>query len=577
MNKKVRTLLLDLSAALLYLSASFSADATDAKSNSKADDGIVVAYVTSWTDVIPDPQFVTHINYAFGNVSEDFSSVGIANPERLEKIASLKKQSPELKVLLSIGGWGSGRFSEMAADSVYRTSFAKDCRRVVDRYGLDGIDIDWEYPTSNAAGISSSPDDTRNFTLLMRDIRKELPEGAVLTLATVAGADYIDFPSILPYIDFVNIMSYDMSGGAEHHAPLYKSENTGNMTTDRAVRAHLAAGVPPSMLTMGIPFYGRGLAPMNRYGDYGRMKIPEGYTEKWDEEAHAPYVVEDTTGKFVFGFENPRSIAEKSAYIKSNGLLGAMYWEYAGDDENNSLRKAVADGVKGVQPRKRILVLNEGGGQHGPFTAAAMKWLHELCESENIAITELRNANPVSKRYLQDFDAVIQLDFPPYTWPDSAQAAFTEYIDKGLGSWIGFHHATLLGDFDGYPMWQWFSDFMGDIKFNNYIAPLADGTVVVEDSNHPVMRNLPASFVIADDEWYTYNRSPRKNVRVLASVDESTYTPASDVKMGDHPVIWTNESKPAKNLYIQVGHSPKLLENENFTTLFKNAVEWAIE
>ncbi|EKC62552.1 protein containing Glycoside hydrolase, family 18, catalytic domain protein, partial [human gut metagenome] len=74
----------------------------------------------------------------------------------------------------------------------------------------DGIDIDWEYPTSNAAGISSSPDDTKNFTLLMRDIRKAIGPKKLLTLATVASGEYIDFQAILPYIDFVNIMSYDM-------------------------------------------------------------------------------------------------------------------------------------------------------------------------------------------------------------------------------------------------------------------------------------------------------------------------------------------------------------------------------
>lgn len=138
------------------------------------DGKVVVAYVTSWSHVIPDPKYMTHINYAFGHVDETFDGVGIANEGRLRQMVELKKQKPDLNVLLSIGGWGSGRFSEMAANEKYRKAFAKDCRRVVKEYGLDGIDIDWEYPTSNAAGISSSPDDTKNFTLLMRDIRKAI-------------------------------------------------------------------------------------------------------------------------------------------------------------------------------------------------------------------------------------------------------------------------------------------------------------------------------------------------------------------------------------------------------------------
>ncbi|HBG53862.1 MAG TPA: glycosyl hydrolase family 18, partial [Rikenellaceae bacterium] len=82
---------------------------------------------------------------------------------------------PSLKVMLSIGGWGSGRFSEMVACDTHRESFARDCRRVVEEFGLDGIDIDWEYPTNQGPGISYAPEDTRNFTLLMRDVRTHLP------------------------------------------------------------------------------------------------------------------------------------------------------------------------------------------------------------------------------------------------------------------------------------------------------------------------------------------------------------------------------------------------------------------
>ena len=139
-----------------------------------SDKKIVVAYVTAWSKIMPDSKMMTHINYAFGHVNDTFDGVRVDNPDRLKQIAALKKENPELKVLLSIGGWGSGRFSEMAADQKFRKSFAKDCQRIVKEFKLDGIDIDWEYPTSSAAKISSSPQDTENFTLLMRDIRKAI-------------------------------------------------------------------------------------------------------------------------------------------------------------------------------------------------------------------------------------------------------------------------------------------------------------------------------------------------------------------------------------------------------------------
>ncbi len=191
-------------------------------------DKVVVAYVTSWSTVMPDPQYMTHINYAFGHVSESFDGVGIANEARLRSIVTmLKNKGAKTKILLSIGGWGSGRFSEMAADNTLRESFAADCMRVIEEYGLDGVDIDWEYPTSNVAGISASPDDTQNFTLMMRDIRAAIGKDKLLTLATAAGAGYIDFRGIDPYIDFVNIMAYDMGNPPQHHAALYNSPNAG--------------------------------------------------------------------------------------------------------------------------------------------------------------------------------------------------------------------------------------------------------------------------------------------------------------------------------------------------------------
>lgn len=541
------------------------------------DSKVVVAYVTSWSEVMPDPQYMTHINYAFGHVNESFNGVKIDNEERLRQIVDLRKQKPELKVLLSIGGWGSGRFSEMAANDEYRRAFAADCDRVVKEFALDGIDIDWEYPTSSMANISSSPDDTENFTLLMQDIRAAIGNEKELTLATVASARYIDFKAILPSVDFVNIMAYDMASAPKHHSALYPSGHSGDITSDGAVTAHLKAGVPPSKLVMGMPFYGRGGDGYPSFQDYNKVGDTDTqYTEKWDEVAQVPYLA-DKNDTLVFGFENPRSLAIKCQYILDKDLLGGMYWDYSGDNEQGDLRRTVAENLLGKPHKAKVLVLTERGGQHGGFTDAGLKWLAAEGAKGNFSITEINNARNITEAYLSQFSLVIQLDFPPYTWPKEAEDAFVKYIEEGRGGWIGFHHATLLGEFDGYPMWQWFSDFMGGVRFKNYIAPLADGTLIVEDKQHPVMKDVLASFVVPDDEWYTYDKSPRPNVHVLANVDESSYTPALDIKMGDHPVVWVNESKKARNVYFQIGHSSKLYETEGFTTMFRNAINWTLE
>ena len=571
--KKVKMM---MAAALGVLASCGSVKSGEDAIAASRDSKVVVAYVTSWSDVMPDPQCMTHINYAFGHVNESFNGVKIDNEERLKQIVDLKKQKPDLKVLLSIGGWGSGRFSEMAANDEYRRAFAVDCERVVEEFALDGIDIDWEYPTSSMANISSSPDDTENFTLLMQDIRAAIGNEKELTLATVASARYIDFKAILPSVDFVNIMAYDMASAPKHHSALYPSGHSGDITSDGAVTAHLKAGVPPSKLVMGMPFYGRGGDGYPSFQDYNKVgNTDTQYTEKWDEVAQVPYLA-DKNDTLVFGFENPRSLAIKCQYILDKDLLGGMYWDYSGDNEQGDLRRTVAENLLGKPHKAKVLVLTERGGQHGGFTDAGLKWLAAEGAKGNFSITEINNARNITEAYLSQFSLVIQLDFPPYTWPKEAEDAFVKYIEEGRGGWIGFHHATLLGEFDGYPMWQWFSDFMGGVRFKNYIAPLADGTLIVEDEQHPVMKDVPASFVVPDDEWYTYDKSPRPNVHVLANVDESSYTPASDIKMGDHPVVWVNENKKARNVYFQIGHSSKLYETEGFTTMFRNAIDWTL-
>ena len=140
---------------------------------------------------------------------------------------------------------------------------------------------------------------------------------------------------------------------------------------------------------------------------------------------------------------------------------------------------------------------------------------------------------------------------------------------------MGFHHAGLLGDFDGYPMSPWFSKFMGGIRFTHYLPNFARATIKIEDRNHPLAKGLPESFVIEKEEWYTWDRSPRPNVHVIGTVDEASYQPNTFIKMGgDHPVIWSNPHYKARNVYIFMGHYAGLFDNPNFVQLFRNAIFW---
>jgi type 1 glutamine amidotransferase len=228
-----------------------------------------------------------------------------------------------------------------------------------------------------------------------------------------------------------------------------------------------------------------------------------------------------------------------------------------------------------AQPRFHALVLFENAGHHLEFTNAAQPWLNKLAADSNFTIDYIQKTDSINEAFLANYQLFIQLDFPPYGWTPAAMTAFKDYIEQGNGGWIGLHHATLLGEFDGYPMWSWFSDFMGGIKFSNYISTFAAAEVKVEDQNHPCMKNLLPQFTIKKEEWYTWDKSPRNKVHVLASVNESSYVPNSTIKMGDHPVVWTNEHFRARNIYIFMGHGPDLLKNKFYTTLLTNAIFWA--
>jgi len=329
---------------IIFLAVAALFAASCASKADKPADKVVVAYVMGRGAATVNPQLMTHINYAFGKVNDTFNGISLRSPESLQEVVDLKKQNPALKVLISIGGWGAGNFSEMAATEENRNAFASDCKRIMDEFGLDGIDLDWEYPTQSSSGISSSPDDTENYTLLVKAIREAIGQEALLTMASVSSAQYVDFEATLPYFDFINIMSYDMRHDKYvHHSALYTSANTDSTSSiDLAVKAHLDAGIPKDKLVVGLAFYGRGWDGLPEYLKYGNMDQISGYEELWDEQACIPYYANEE-GKLVFGFDNPRSIGVKCQYIMDNDYRGAMYWEYNCDNQTADLATTVSN------------------------------------------------------------------------------------------------------------------------------------------------------------------------------------------------------------------------------------------
>jgi chitinase len=320
-----------------------------------------------------DARKLTHLNIAFGHVRDD--EIRVDHLRHLNRLPELKAANPDLLILLSVGGWSAGGFSEAAATAAGRASLAQSAANLLRSLPLDGIDLDWEYPCYGEAGIAASPDDKTNFTLLLREMREALDrEGAasgrhyLLTIAAGADHYYIDgteMDKVHPYLDFIQLMTYDMRGGFQtltgHHTNLYTP--TGDLfriSVDASVRLFREAGVPPEKIVIGAAFYSRmwqgvpdrnaGLHQMTAssggYGpDYTRLHADYigrgGFVRYWDDEAKAPYLFD---GNSFITYDDEESLRHKCGYIRSEGLAGIMFWEYS-CDKTHLLLDALHDGL----------------------------------------------------------------------------------------------------------------------------------------------------------------------------------------------------------------------------------------
>ncbi|MDB5105414.1 MAG: hypothetical protein JWP91_3103 [Fibrobacteres bacterium] len=236
-------------------------------------------------------------------------------------------------------------------------------------------------------------------------------------------------------------------------------------------------------------------------------------------------------------------------------------------------------------PRFRMIVIGElkddkGDDEiHKPYVEAGTLWLNQLAKDSGFAVTYLTSPNTMTDSMLAGIDLIWQMNYTPYRWTAPAKAAFEKYMNAAKGGWVGDHHASLYGPVLTTDTWPFFAKLIGEVNYKNYISKFASGNVRVEAADHEIFKGVPASFNIATEEWYIWDKNPRSKVHVLANVDESSYKftdPAeSGVKMGDHPVIWTYDGYKARNLYIFMGHHPNLFQNTAYTTLLRNALFWA--
>ncbi|KAL2142934.1 hypothetical protein VTI28DRAFT_513 [Corynascus sepedonium] len=361
--------------------------AAEAKVRTRAPSGYKnIVYFTNWgiygrnyqPKQLPASK-LTHVLYSFANVrpnGEVFLSDTYADLEKhypedswnevgnnvygcTKQLFLLKKANRQLKIMLSIGGWTySATFPAAASTAESRALFASSAVRLLADLGLDGLDIDWEYPANQQ--------EAANFVSLLQAVRAALDEYAnrhapgyhfLLTIASPAGpANYGHLPlaEIGRVIDFFNLMGYDYAGSwgtvAAHQANLYPVGDGGNnsstpFSTDKAVADYVAAGVNPAQIVLGMPIYGRSFQNTDGLGkpysgvgegswengvwDYKALPRP-GAEVRSDEAAGATYSY-DAAKRELISYDTADMVRKKVDYVKGKGMGGSMFWEASAD------------------------------------------------------------------------------------------------------------------------------------------------------------------------------------------------------------------------------------------------------
>lgn len=320
----------------------------------------LLAYVGSGPITEEDVKKLTHINIAFGTLHRD-GTVSGADHDKVKMIPLFRQWNPQIKVILSFvqAEGEADAFSACCRDENLRKKAAAAMAELVEQVGLDGVDLDWEYPCVPSNGSDTDYRDKPLFTLFCKEIREALSklpgERKLLTIAAGADVYYVncvELPELMQYLDYICVMTYDLKCGfhalAGHHTALYS--NIGDVfrnSCDQALRLFHAAGVEKERLLMGAAFYSRkweglkdrnhGLLEISKTGggygpDYDLLAAEylnkNGFVRYWDEEAQAPYLF---NGSCFLSYDDAESLTKKAEYVKREGYGGVFYWEHKCD------------------------------------------------------------------------------------------------------------------------------------------------------------------------------------------------------------------------------------------------------
>lgn len=315
----------------------------------------VIAYYTGNSETIDQysVEKITQLIFSFGHLNGNrFHLKNMNDTLTIQKLVMLKKRNPGLKILLSLGGWGGcSTCSAVFSTKTGRKEFTHSVKEILRNFDADGIDLDWEYPAiAGFPGHTYSADDRKNFTSLVHQLRKKLGRKAIISFAAGGFDQYlqtsIDWKKVMPVINYVNLMSYDLVSGYStvtgHHSGLYSTEKQ-KQSIDNAISFFKSIDAKLNKIIIGAAFYARGwdsvsnennglfqagmykhFIPYKSFNE--RLSKDSGFVYFTDSAALAPYAYNHLTKTFAT-FDNEYSVREKVNYIKKMKLGGIMFWE----------------------------------------------------------------------------------------------------------------------------------------------------------------------------------------------------------------------------------------------------------
>ena len=230
-----------------------------------------------------------------------------------------------------------------------------------------------------------------------------------------------------------------------------------------------------------------------------------------------------------------------------------------------------------AKPGMNVLVFTKTAGFYHNAKPNAIKALYEIAYNQKWKITFTEDSTFFNDKELGKYNAVVFLLTTGNNLLDDAQkTAFEKYVEGG-GGFVGIHTAT-----DTEYKWPWYEKLVGAHFLGH--PPVHEGKLIIEDKNHPATECFGVDTLTWTDEFYSFDRNPRKNkdLKILVSIDERTYNIDENlwfkdvnIVMGDHPMVWCREIGSGRSFHTALGHIPEMYDNDVFRKHITGAILWA--